>query len=310
MDVFIKYMKFNMYTEFNAELENFQGINSECDIEGNYLIHYAALCKNSLFLKRLISANADISLLAADGSSFVHFIYHDIDPNILPNWQIDLRNKFGRTPLHGAIIRGNISMVEYLVSHVNMNTVLPENGYTYLHFAIYRKQSEIAKFLIEYSDLKTKDIFGNNIAMIRAKEKSDIFDTRFCYPGIYEEENAEHKNIFHILMECEDTTQWKLVYKKFPYLLSFIDINDRTVLHYAARFMNVQQFDELVGSVHPTLYSLKDLGGWNIATEAAVHANCCLLDYISKLGVEVSKLEELESLRGYNPGIVKIALSV
>ena len=91
---------------------------------------------------------------------------------------IDAKDKYGRTLLYDAIVKGFTDIVEELcLARINVNHQ-DNNGKTPLHFASLHNKLDIARILIRYgADVNLKDENGNTAlfdAIFNSKGKSDI----------------------------------------------------------------------------------------------------------------------------------------
>jgi ankyrin repeat protein len=67
-----------------------------------------------------------------------------------PNTNVDERDPFGGTALHGAMFKHNAEIVLLLLDHGwDVNAIGPANGYTPLHDAVWSNYLEGAKILVE-----------------------------------------------------------------------------------------------------------------------------------------------------------------
>ena len=79
---------------------------------------------------------------------------------------VNHRNKFNNTPLHGACSGGHIEIVEYLINKQGVNpSCEDDSGTTPLHYA---KDSAIARFLVEGKkcDVNHRNKFNNTPSMV------------------------------------------------------------------------------------------------------------------------------------------------
>ncbi|XP_010267531.1 PREDICTED: acyl-CoA-binding domain-containing protein 1 [Nelumbo nucifera] len=76
---------------------------------------------------------------------------------------VDLRDGEGRTPLHWAVDRGHLNIVELLVSRNADVNAKDNEGQTPLHYATVCEREGIAKFLVKQNaDVNVKDNEGNS----------------------------------------------------------------------------------------------------------------------------------------------------
>ncbi|GAM55313.1 hypothetical protein JCM19231_5145 [Vibrio ishigakensis] len=91
----------------------------------------------------------------------------------------DARDSYGGTALHAAMFQKNLEIVKLLIdAGFDVNAVGPRNGYTPLHDAVWADNLPALKLLIENGgDLSIKGLDGNTpLDKARAEGKSDIVE--------------------------------------------------------------------------------------------------------------------------------------
>jgi ankyrin repeat protein len=164
---------------------------NELDKDGFAPIHYAARFNRLEVLEQLLAARADVNIKTKDGFTALHFaVYHlpqsqetgvrgkeDSDCSIeetavhsllqahtkhrCKRVDVDAKNSYGKSPLHLACSRGNISAVVELMEHDSTCVKVTDNHRdTPLHEACLQGHLEIVQYLLSNSSLalsKNKD---------------------------------------------------------------------------------------------------------------------------------------------------------
>jgi ankyrin repeat protein len=84
----------------------------------------------------------------------------------------DVRDDFGATALHEAIFSCNLEIIGLLLDYgFDVNAVVPLNGYTPLHYAVWLNKPEAVKILLAYkADRTIKDKKGQTPVEKASKE--------------------------------------------------------------------------------------------------------------------------------------------
>ena len=177
------------------EIVKFLTSKPECNREsaerfGNLPLHIACIFSGNVELVRYLVEEADCDINAKgsnDNTSLLWACYKDQLEIVKfltskPECNRESANKFGNLPLHLACgFSGNVELVRYLVEEAGCDiNAKGENDYTSLHWACYKNQLEIVKFLTskpecnrECSDkvgnqpLHTACSFSGNVELVR-----------------------------------------------------------------------------------------------------------------------------------------------
>lgn len=124
------------------------------------------ITKNSL--KWIAGLAAALILgIAVSAENSIHRAAHQGDVALLQELlakkgiDVDARDSFGGTALHGAMFQENITIVEMLLdAGFDINAIGPRNGYTPLHDAVWANNIPAARLLLAKgarTDIKGKD---------------------------------------------------------------------------------------------------------------------------------------------------------
>lgn len=156
LNTLISMMRRNQQALFLEEIEKHNCANDKDDT-GKFLIHHAAINKETFFIEELIRRG--YSLEAKDDKDYLPIHYAAMSGSIahlkklLENQpsSLNARSNQGATPLIVAIQHGNVEMVEFLCM-MNADTDIRLNdGYTTLHCAVHTGNRSIIKNILTRS---------------------------------------------------------------------------------------------------------------------------------------------------------------
>ena len=114
----------------------------------------------------LMDHGADVKDIAPDGGSVLHRIAHYHAPEMMQKAiskgaEVDLQNRWGRTPLHVAARRGCVEVAGVLLKHGAKVNAVTREGWTPLHVARKSGHADMVKFLLSRgADPEIKDSSG------------------------------------------------------------------------------------------------------------------------------------------------------
>ena len=153
----------------NNEWEKFKKyINDNNDLDFNlrddtqeYLLYYAILYNKLDIVKLLVDKNAKIDITDSEERSLLYlsikYGYDNITTYLLEKNKdsiginiLDIKDKQKKIPLHYAIQKKNINMIEKLLEYNSNPNTLDINGYNALHLSIFTRNIEIVKLILKY----------------------------------------------------------------------------------------------------------------------------------------------------------------
>jgi ankyrin repeat protein len=129
------------------------------DSSGNYPIHYAVKSNNCDIVKLLIINGADVNVKNQEGFSPLHIAVDSesfaiCKTLIKSGSNINTTDSKIQTPLHYACSKGDLKVVELLLTHSKRpeedNNVQDMLGSTALHIAVEKRHAKIVEKLLEY----------------------------------------------------------------------------------------------------------------------------------------------------------------
>lgn len=148
-------------------------INSQ-DLFGRTALHYVCLITQPLNLARyLIDLGAELNISARDGATPLHYaaMRGNIDIARLltdSGATVDIWNLAGRSPLHMAAVHGHAAIVEYLWDKTRSD-LRDRWGWTVLHLAVMYESDLVVKLLVKLKDDKeAKDRLGRTALHLAA----------------------------------------------------------------------------------------------------------------------------------------------
>lgn len=152
-------LKNNKIDEFENLLMNDKMIDLNFrDESGNYLITYAVIMNNIKMVKLILSKNCRVDITDQEGRTLLYtpikYRFDDILKLIIDYDKKNIgtpisnrKDKFGNIPLHYAVMFKYEYAIE-LLKDSNPN-ITDENGYNALHIAVYTKNLEMCKKIID-----------------------------------------------------------------------------------------------------------------------------------------------------------------
>ena len=152
---------------------------------------------------------------------------------------LNQKNVFGATPIHLALERNCVEMIQFLIEfdHHVVNKELNTNKLTLAHFACCREQVEIIRYILQFSiKLNMQDKDGNtplHIACLRNNVEIVKLLVDRCSITI---RNIQLKTPVHIATEKQNLDLAKCLLLGYSESLdSYVDCNGDTALHIACR---------------------------------------------------------------------------
>ena len=152
---------------------------------------------------------------------------------------LNQKNVFGATPIHLALERNCVEMIQFLVEfdHHIVNKELNTNKLTLAHFACCREQVEIIRYILQFNvELNVQNKDGNtplHIACLRENVEIIKLLVDRCSITI---RNNQLKTPVHIATEKQNVDLAKCLLLGYSESLdSYVDCNGDTALHIACR---------------------------------------------------------------------------
>jgi len=152
-------------------------------------LHCAASERQLQICEMLLhSDNIDVGILNKDGTSVLHYLARN-NPNspeqaqyeevlrlyIEKRGDIDSQSKHGESALHQSCLRGNITVVKFLLKNKAQINILNKIGETPLHYAVRASQKEIVQILLESgADASIKSEDGTPFQLATSLEIANI----------------------------------------------------------------------------------------------------------------------------------------
>ncbi|XVE64432.1 hypothetical protein DITRI_Ditri07aG0100300 [Diplodiscus trichospermus] len=169
---------------------------------------------------------------------------------------VHLQDSEGRTPLHWAVDRGHIKIVEALVSR-NANVNAKDNeGQTPLHYAVVCEREDIAEFLVEQNvDKDVKDNDGYSPLDLSLSRRLGYYKAPHFNPLVSRTEKSEEEKGLSYHVDPEHVSYVPEVEDAQEYF------DDEGNLNITQRLMIL--FPYLDNAPKDGLISAKELGAWN-----------------------------------------------
>uniref|UniRef100_A0A1I8H872 ANK_REP_REGION domain-containing protein n=1 Tax=Macrostomum lignano TaxID=282301 RepID=A0A1I8H872_9PLAT len=161
------------------------------------LLYLAASVGQEAIIQRLLQAQADVNLKAADGDSSLHVAarngnYHVVKILIEAQADLDIQTKRGATPLYIAAMRGHHEVARLLTSRPNVQQV---HGATALYIAVQEGHRKVIESLINAgADVNIKIKSGEGPLHYASQSNLhslvDILLRAYADPNILQDEGA------------------------------------------------------------------------------------------------------------------------
>jgi ankyrin repeat protein len=270
----------------NNEWDNFKKyINDNNDLDFNlrddtqeYLLYYAILYNKLDIIKILVEKNARIDITDSEERSLLYlsikYGYDNITTYLLEKNKesiginiLDIKDKQKKIPLHYAIQKKNIDMIQKLLEYNSNPNTLDINGYNSLHLSIFTRNIDIVKIVLKYiGNINARSMNGETALHLA----TNLRLTNIC---IFLIENNININIqdytheFSVIHYVATINQIellnKLIEKKCN--INIQDVFGNTALHYAFIEENYN-IVSLLMSVDNLNYNL-----WNINGKLPFH---------------------------------------
>ena len=203
-------------------------------------------CNEDIIKLLILNENLDVESRNKDGDTYLHcaIAMAKLSTTKLvaeaKSKLLNLQNNIGNTPLISAVIKGNISIIEHLISlDVNEN-IQNYEGNTALHKAIESKNDEIIKLLIRSNTIQMniRNISGD--LPIHCAVDSGSFNIIQCVveasKHLLNEKNSNSQTVLHLLIQnekysSEDKIKLLKCFTESGVNINSQDINLDTVLH-------------------------------------------------------------------------------
>ena len=164
-------MKFN---NIYLNIENINKYKKEIFFKGNTIVHYAVLNNNLKSIKNMLKLNFNFNLQNNNGDTPLHLAIryqHSKIINILlniKNININIINNNHIDIFYEAILINNNTIINNIIKlhdkDIKYNLFKGPNGKNYFHEAIIKNNKELINiFLKKYYNLNIKDLNGNNL---------------------------------------------------------------------------------------------------------------------------------------------------
>jgi ankyrin repeat protein len=240
-------IKFNYFDLFDILLEyNKKVIGiSIIDIKdklGNTALHYATILNNLIFVKKLISNNADPLIKNNDYDNILQIALkynrNDIINYIVnENYNINFLTITGENFLQLSITYQNIAIINLLIenTNINLNNQEKEYGTTALQQLIVQNNISLCKKIINKSvNINQQDYYGNSpLIYISSENNNELFDLFLSLNNLnYNLTNIDGKTSLHIIL----STKPKILKKYIEKIMINTDLNiqnnlGKTCLH-------------------------------------------------------------------------------
>jgi len=122
--------------------------------KGRTLLHYAIIGGNSGIINLLVKAGVNPNLCDDDFNTPLHFAiikneYFGVHELLkIKEVDVDAPSEFEQTPLHKAVIRGNLDIVKLLIKYGADPSLVDEKNESPLDYAKDENEEEIIKYLV------------------------------------------------------------------------------------------------------------------------------------------------------------------
>lgn len=307
----VRFAKFNMYEEFENDLCMLPNMVNAYNYDGTPLIFSAIYAKSTLFIKRFQQMGNNFMSLSHHGQTIFHYaVLMNADMCIIQYlngefpFMVNYPDSNGDTPLHLAIRAKNLPLVQFLVTIADMRYVKNEQM-TYLHAAIIESSQEVIDFMMV--NCKRTNYNGNTIFMLCAMYNRKLEIGMICNED-FTAVNIHDENVLFCLVRGSHSSLMNAIIARNHNLLDQVNIAGRSLLHYAARSLKINEFIHLYLQCSTDIHNHKCDDGWNILTDAIVFCNPHVANFLYFMGHPIQKMSDLKSARDYNPGLVNFAL--
>ncbi|XP_048244321.1 uncharacterized protein LOC125376312 isoform X2 [Haliotis rufescens] len=231
----------------------------------------------------LVSNQADLTLVDADGDSLLHLACEGgntaIVKHVLTPSNINSRGQYGRTAAMKAAVNGHQSVFDLLVSNQAELTLVDADGDSLLHLACEGGNTAIVKHALTPSNINSRGEYGRTAAM------------RAAVNG--------HQSLFDLLVSSQAD-------------LTLVDADGDSLLHLACQGGNTAIVQHVLS---PSNINSRGRYGWTAAMKAAVTGHQSVFDLLvsnqadlTLVSISGDSLLHL-ACRGGNTAIVKHVLT-
>ncbi|XP_071102782.1 uncharacterized protein [Haliotis cracherodii] len=158
----------------------------------------------------LLSNQADLTLVNANGNSLLHHACHGgntaIVQHVLSPSNINSRGIHGYTPVIMAAVNGHKSVFELLVSNQADLTLVDADGYSLLHHACHGGNTAIVQHVLSPSNINSRGIHGFTPAMVAAfSGHQSVFDLLVSNKADLTLVDANGKSLLHLACQGGNT---------------------------------------------------------------------------------------------------------
>lgn len=309
---FVKFAKYNMYEEFLYVLDKMSIPINAYNYDGTPLIFSAIHANTPLFIKKFEHMCNNFAALSRLGQTILHYaVLMNANMRII-SYIVEMYpfmknhpDVNGDTPLHLAIRCKNIDLVKFLVPFTTMS-YLKSDGMSYLHAAIIESSQEIIDIMM--TKCRNTKYNGNTTFMLSAMYNRKLSIDMICSDD-FTALNIHDENVLFCLVRGGHVSLMKAIIVRNPSLLDQVNIAGRSILHYAARKLHLNDFVDLYLQCSTDIHNHKCDEGWNILSDAIVYLNHSVSHFLFFMGHKIQKGYDLKSCRDYSEGLVHFVLS-
>jgi ankyrin repeat protein len=275
-------IKNNEWEEFKNYIKSYDNIdNIDLNLRDDtqeYLLYYAILYNKLDIVKLLIDNGAKIDILDSEERSLLYlsikYAYDKITEYLLEKNKefiginiLDIKDKQKKIPLHYAIQKKNINMINKLLEYNSNVNSYDINGYNSLHLAVFTRDINIVKNIIKYiSNINAKTTSGEtalhlsiNLRLTNISEL--LIDNNI---NINIQDYTHEFSVIHYVATINQIDLLQILIKK-NININCQDVFGNTALHYAFIEENYNIATELI-KLDNLNYNL-----WNINAKLPFH---------------------------------------
>ncbi|XP_048244341.1 serine/threonine-protein phosphatase 6 regulatory ankyrin repeat subunit B-like [Haliotis rufescens] len=208
----------------------------------------AAVSGHQSVFDLLVSNQADLTLVDADGDSLLHLPCHGgntaIVKHVLTPSNINSRGEYGRTAAMRAAVSGHQSVFDLLVSNQADLTLVDADGDSLLHLACEGGNTAIVKHVLSPSNINSRGRHGSTAVMQAAV--------------------SGHQSVFDLLVSNQAD-------------LTLVNTDGNSLLHLACRGGNTAIVQHVLS---PSNINSTGRYGWTAAMKAAVNGHQSVFDLL------------------------------
>ncbi len=275
------------YDKFKKEINK----NKEVDLnykdeQGNTFLSYAVIFNQPDILKLLLDNNASIDMIDKEDRTILYYaikfnfdkildIILEYNDKIIGVTIHDIKDKKGRIPLHYAIDVNNMYAIKKLIKSGSNPNKTDNNGNNSLHLAVYNRNIEICKELMDYVNINQRNLLGESALHIACNlQEKDIIELLLKNNiNINIQDYENELTALHYAIHQNNIDIIKILLKYNPDIL-LQDMYGNTALHYGCIENNIQIVDKLIEYDKDININI-----WNIEGQIPLHIAIDREDY-------------------------------